>query len=196
MKGMKTMRNDLKVFSGSANRELALKICQKLGVPLGKASIMKFSNDNIKVRIQESVRGKDVYVIQSSSPPVNEGIMELLIMIDAIKHAKADHITAVLPYYPYARSDKKDEPRISITARLIADLLETAGADAVMTMNLHSPQIAGFFRIPVDHLLAGRLLCDYFKDRYRKLRRGCPGCGQRQTGRDLCDPAGAPAGDS
>jgi ribose-phosphate pyrophosphokinase len=109
------------------------------------------------------VRGKDVYIVQSSCPPVNENIMELLIMIDAIRHAKADSVTAVLPYYPYARSDKKDEPRISITARLIADLLETAGADRVMTMNLHSPQIAGFFRIPVDHLLAGKLLCDYYK---------------------------------
>jgi ribose-phosphate pyrophosphokinase len=101
--------------------------------------------------------------VQSSSPPVNEYIMELLIMIDAAKHAKAQSITAVLPYYPYVRSDKKDEPRISITARLIADLLQTAGADRVMTMNLHSPQIAGFFRIPVDHLLAGRLLCNYYQ---------------------------------
>ncbi|MDD5674856.1 MAG: ribose-phosphate pyrophosphokinase [Chitinivibrionales bacterium] len=157
------MKKDLKIFSGSANRQLAQKICGSLGVKLGEASIMKFSNDNIKVCILESVRGKDVYVIQSSCPPVNEGIMEMLIMIDAIKHAKAERITAVLPYYPYVRSDKKDEPRISITARLIADLLEAAGADMVMTMNLHSPQIAGFFRIPVDHLLAGRLLCEYFE---------------------------------
>jgi ribose-phosphate pyrophosphokinase len=157
------MKSTLKVFSGSSNPDLAKSICRHLGIRPGKCEIVKFSNENIKVRILESVRGKDVYVVQSSCPPVNENIMELLIMIDAIKHAKADSITAVLPYYPYARSDKKDEPRISITARLIADLLETSGADRVMTMNLHSPQIAGFFRIPVDHLLAGKLLCDYYK---------------------------------
>jgi ribose-phosphate pyrophosphokinase len=157
------MKSTLKIFSGSSNTDLARNICRHAGIRPGKCEIVKFSNENIKVRILESVRGKDVYVVQSSCPPVNENIMELLIMIDAIKHAKADSITAVLPYYPYARSDKKDEPRISITARLIADLLETAGADRVMTMNLHSPQIAGFFRIPVDHLLAGKLLCDYYK---------------------------------
>lgn len=158
------MKGNIKIFAGNCNRQLAENICKHVGVKLGKCEIIKFSNDNIKVRIQESVRGKDVYVVQSSSPPVNEYIMELLIMIDAIKHAKADSITAVLPYYPYVRSDKKDEPRISITARLIADLLETAGADRVMTMNLHTAQIAGFFRIPVDHLLAGRLLCKYYQE--------------------------------
>jgi len=157
------MKSTLKIFSGSSNPDLAKSICKHAGIKLGKCETVKFSNENLKVRILESVRGKDVYVVQSSCPPVNENIMELLIMIDAIKHAKADSITAVLPYYPYVRSDKKDEPRISITARLIADLLETAGADRVMTMNLHSPQIAGFFRIPVDHLLAGKLLCDYYK---------------------------------
>jgi ribose-phosphate pyrophosphokinase len=159
------MKNTLKIFAGNSNPDLARKICRHAGIALGKCEIVKFSNENIKVRILESVRGKDVYVVQSSCPPVNENIMELLIMIDAIKHAKADSITAVLPYYPYARSDKKDEPRISITARLIADLLEVAGADRVMTMNLHSPQIAGFFRIPVDHLLAGKLICDYYKEK-------------------------------
>jgi ribose-phosphate pyrophosphokinase len=157
------MKKAMKIFAGNCNRTLAQKICTYAGVKLGKCEILKFSNDNIKVRILESVRGKDVYIVQSSSPPVNEYFMELLIMIDAIKHAKADHITAVLPYYPYVRSDKKDEPRISITARLIADLLETAGADRVMTMNLHSSQICGFFRVPVDHLLAGRFLCDYYR---------------------------------
>jgi ribose-phosphate pyrophosphokinase len=157
------MKATLKIFSGSSNPGLAASICKHAGIKLGKCEIVKFSNENIKVKILESVRGKDVYIVQSSCPPVNENIMELLIMIDAMKHAKAESITAVLPYYPYARSDKKDEPRISITARLIADLLETAGADRVMTMNLHSPQIAGFFRIPVDHLLAGKLICEYYK---------------------------------
>jgi len=159
------MEHTLKIFSGNSNPDLAKKICAKLSIKLGKCEIVKFSNENIKVKILESVRGKDVYVVQSSCPPVNENIMEMLIMIDAIRHAKADSVTAVLPYYPYARSDKKDEPRISITARLMADLLETSGADRVMTMNLHSPQIAGFFRVPVDHLLAGRLICKYYKEK-------------------------------
>lgn len=157
------MNNELKIFSGNANLPLAEAICRHAGVKLGERETVRFSNENLKVKICESVRGQDVFIIQPSCPPVNDGIMELLIMIDAVKHASAGRITAVCPYYPYARSDKKDEPRISITARLIADLLETAGANRVMTMNLHSPQIQGFFRIPVDHLLAGRLLCDYFR---------------------------------
>jgi ribose-phosphate pyrophosphokinase len=158
------MSGKLKIFSGNANIPLAKEICNFAGVELGRCEITKFSNENIKVRIMDSVRGQDVFIIQPSCSPVNEGIIELLIMIDAAKHASAGRITAVVPYFPYARSDKKDEPRISITARLMADLLQTAGADRVMTMNLHSPQIQGFFRIPVDHLLAGRLLCDYFKN--------------------------------
>jgi len=157
------MNGKLKIFAGNANMPLAKAICDYAGVELGVCEINKFSNENIKVNILESVRGQDVFIIQPSCSPVNEGIMELLIMIDAARHASAGRITAVIPYFPYARSDKKDEPRISITARLIADLLETAGADRVMTMNLHSPQIQGFFRVPVDPLLAGRLLCDYFK---------------------------------
>ena len=157
------MTNTLKIFSGNANVPLAKAICSHAGVELGACEIVKFSNENIKVRICDSVRGQDVFIVQPSCVPVNDGIMELLIMIDAAKHASAGRITAVVPYFPYVRSDKKDEPRISITARLMADLLQTAGADRVMTMNLHSPQIQGFFRIPVDHLLAGRLLCEYFK---------------------------------
>jgi len=157
------MSGKLKIFSGNANIPLAKAIANNAGVELGACDIKKFSNENIKVRIEDSVRGQDVFIIQPSCTPVNEGIMELLIMIDAIRHASAGRITAVVPYFPYARSDKKDEPRISITARLIAYLLETAGANRVMTMNLHSPQIQGFFRIPVDHLLAGRLLCNHFE---------------------------------
>ena len=156
------MTGSLKIFSGNANIPLAKSICAHAGVELGECEIVKFSNENIKIKICDSVRGQDVFIIQPSCSPVNEGIMELLIMIDAAKHASAGRITAVVPYFPYVRSDKKDEPRICITARLIADLLETAGADRVMTMNLHSPQIQGFFRIPVDHLLAGKLLCEYF----------------------------------
>ncbi len=158
------MTGSLKIFSGNANIPLAKDICEHAGVELGKCEIVKFSNENIKVKICDSVRGQDVFIIQPSCSPVNEGIMELLIMIDAVKHASAARVTAVVPYFPYVRSDKKDEPRISITARLMADLLQTAGADRVMTMNLHSPQIQGFFRIPVDHLLAGKLLCEYFNN--------------------------------
>ncbi len=115
------------------------------------------------VRSLENVRGSDVFVVQTSCPPVNEGIMELLIMIDALRYASAERITAVLPYFPYVRSDKKDKPRISITARLIADLLQTAGAHRVLTMDLHSPQIQGFFHIPIDQLIAAPLICDYFR---------------------------------
>ncbi len=157
------MINELKIFSGNANRQLATDICRNAGVEPGKASIMKFSNDNIKVNINESVRGRDVFVIQPSCIPVNEHLMELFIMIDALKNASAERVTAVVPYFPYVRSDKKDEPRISITASLTARLLEASGADRVMTMNLHSAQIQGFFRVPCDHLFAGRIMCDYVK---------------------------------
>lgn len=156
------MIGSLKIFSGNSNKPLAEAICRYAGVKLGKCEIMKFSNENIKVSYNESLRGKDVFIVQSAREAVNESIMELLIMIDAAKHASAARITAVTPYFPYVRSDKKDEPRISITARLVADLLEIAGADRVMTMNLHSPQAQGFFRIPCDHLLATKILCDYW----------------------------------
>ncbi|MGQ9628786.1 MAG: ribose-phosphate diphosphokinase [bacterium] len=158
------MRNskNLKIFAGSSHPKLAEEICETLGVPLGKMSIGKFSNENIKVKIEENVRGADVFVIQTSCPPVNEMLMELFIIIDALKYASAGRITAVLPYYPYVRSDKKDEPRISITARLVADLLKAAGADRILTMNLHAPQIQGFFRIPADQLTAAPILYNYF----------------------------------
>ncbi|MFP4522864.1 MAG: ribose-phosphate diphosphokinase [Fibrobacterota bacterium] len=157
---------DLKIFSGNANSELAEKICRVSGVKLGDCTIKKFSNDNIKVKYNDHIRGADVFIVQPSSPPVSDGIIELLIMIDAAKHASASRVTAVLPYFPYVRSDKKDEPRISITARLMADLLEAAGADRVLTMNLHSPQVQGFFRIPVDQLSSGDLMIDYFKQNF------------------------------
>jgi len=154
----------IKIFTGNANKPLAREICEKAKVPLGQMEIIKFSNENIKVAVKESVRGADVFVIQPSCTPVNEGIIELLIMIDALKDASAARVTAVCPYFPYVRSDKKDEPRISITARLMADVLHSAGADRVLTMNLHSPQTQGFFRIRCDHLDAGPILSDYFKN--------------------------------
>jgi ribose-phosphate pyrophosphokinase len=157
------MLRDLKVFSGSSHPELAKAICEYNEIPLGTAEIIQFSNENIMISILENVRGSDVFVIQTACPPVNKGIMELLIMIDALRYASAERITAVIPYFPYARSDKKDKPRISITARLIADLLQTAGADRVLTMDLHSPQIQGFFHIPIDQLIAAPLICDYFR---------------------------------
>jgi ribose-phosphate pyrophosphokinase len=159
------MIGPLQVFAGSSHPVLAQRICDRLGIALGRCTIRRFTNENIKVKIEENVRGSDVYVVQTSCPPVSDGVIELLIFIDALRHASAERITAVLPYYPYVRSDKKDEPRISITARLMADLLQTAGADRVLTMDLHSPQIHGFFRIPVDHLTATGVVCQHFAQR-------------------------------
>ena len=159
------MEGRLKIFSGQSHRKLAEDICYYLDVPLGASRCVKFSNENLMVQIEENVRECDVFVIQTTAPPVHDNIFELLILIDALKHASAARVTAVLPYFPYARSDKKDKPRISITARLMADLLMTAGADRVLTMDLHSPQIQGFFRIPVDQLKAVRILCDHLKKR-------------------------------
>ncbi len=155
------MPGEIKVIGGSSHPALAKNICKQLGIEPCPTHVVRFSNENLLVQIEENVRGADVFVVQPSCPPVSDGIVELLITIDALKHASADRITAVLPYFPYARSDKKDRPRISITARLMADLLQTAGADRVLTMDLHSPQVQGFFRIPADQLQAAPILCDY-----------------------------------
>ncbi|MDR1840769.1 MAG: ribose-phosphate pyrophosphokinase [Holophagales bacterium] len=160
-----TMQGELKVFSGSSHSELAHGIASYIGMPLGKTRITRFSNENIKVKIDENVRGADVFVIQTSCPPVSDNLVEMLIMLDAMKYSSASRITAVLPYFPYARSDKKDESRISITARLVADLLQTAGADRVLTMTLHAPQILGFFRNPADQLMAHPILIQYFRQK-------------------------------
>ncbi|MBW2240789.1 MAG: ribose-phosphate pyrophosphokinase [Deltaproteobacteria bacterium] len=158
------MSGEIKIIGGSAHPQLAADICEHLGIGICPSKVVRFSNENLMVHIEENVRGADVFVIQPSCAPVSDGLVELLITIDALKHASADRITAVLPYFPYARSDKKDRPRISITARLIADLLQTAGADRVLTMDLHSPQVQGFFRIPADQLLAAPILCDYLRE--------------------------------
>jgi ribose-phosphate pyrophosphokinase len=155
------MYGNLKVFSGSSHPALTDDICRYLGIQTGKRDLIRFSNENLMIQIKENIRGQDVFVIQPSCAPVNDGIIELLITIDAMRSASAGRITAVLPYFPYVRSDKKDSPRISIAARLMADLIQTAGADRVLTMDLHAPQIQGFFRIPVDQLTAKDLLCDY-----------------------------------
>ncbi len=158
------MNDSLRVFSGSSHPQLAQAICAELGVPLGRSRTVRFANDNLFVQIEENVREKDVFVLQTSAPPVNDHLMELCMMIDALRHASARRITAVIPYYFYVRSDKKDAPRISVTARLVADLLAAAGANRVLTMNLHSDQVQGFFRMPADQLSAVPLICDYFRE--------------------------------
>jgi ribose-phosphate pyrophosphokinase len=155
---------EIRLIAGTSHPELATEIAAHLGVALAETEVIRFGNENILFQCKENVRESDVFVIQTSSPPVSDHIIELLIAIDALKHASARRITAVLPYFPYARSDKKDRPRISITARLMADLLEAAGADRVLTMNLHSPQVQGFFRIPVDHLNATPIVCNHLRD--------------------------------
>jgi len=151
----------LAVFTGNAHPQLAQDICRHLGIEVGKAQVFQFPNENIFVKIEENVRGKDVFVVQPFSSPVNTSIMELLIMIDALKRASAKRITAVIPHYAYGRTDKKDQPRVPITARLIADCLTVAGANRVLTMDLHAGQIQGFFNIPVDELTAQNLLARY-----------------------------------
>ena len=156
---------ELRVFSGNAHPELAKEIAEYLGITLGKCEVFQFSNENTFVRILENVRERDAFIVQPISPPVNSNLMELLIMIDAMKRASASRITAVIPYYAYGRSDKKDQPRVPITARLVADLLTVAGANRVLTVDLHKAQIQGFFNIPVDELTAFYLLGEHFRDR-------------------------------
>jgi len=155
----------LSIFTGNANPPLAEAICREVGIALGRAEVFQFSNENVFVKLIDSVRERDVYVVQSFSTPVNVSIMELLIIIDALKRASATRITAVIPYYAYGRTDKKDQPRVPITARLLADLITVAGANRVLTMNLHAGQIQGFFNIPVDELSAQALLSRYFLDK-------------------------------
>jgi len=158
------MSRQLKVFAGRSNPELAEGICQSLGIEPGLIEYKRFSNENLKAKVCENVRGCDVFFIQTSCPPVNEHLMELLIALDALKFASAARITAVLPYYPYALSDSKDEPRISVAGRLMADLVAKAGADRVLTMTLHSPQIVGFSRVPMDQLSGVPTICQHFSD--------------------------------
>lgn len=160
------MLERIRVFSGNANLDLAQKICKKLGVSLGKANVTTFSDGETRVEIDENVRGMDVFIIQSTCSPVNVTLMELLIMIDAMKRASADRITAVVPYYGYARQDRKVAPRAPISAKLVADLIVAAGANRVLSMDLHAGQIQGFFNIPVDNLFATPVLIDHMKKNY------------------------------
>ena len=154
--------DQLSVFTGNSNTELAHEICAYIGIPLGRAEVFKFSNDNTFVRIQESVRENDVFVVQSFSNPINDAIMEMLIMIDTIKRASAGRVTAVIPYFGYGRTDKKDQPRVPITARLVAKLVGISGADRALLLDLHAGQIQGFFDVPVDEMSAMALTASYF----------------------------------
>ena len=160
--------NGMAIFCGNANPRLAKDICECLHVPLTEVLVGRFSEGVIRVKIQENIRGKDVFVIQPTCPPTNDNLMELLILIDAARRASADRITAVIPYYGYARQDRKDQPRVPITAKLVANLIVAAGVNRVLTMDLHANQIQGFFDIPVDHLYAINSLCNYFNE--KKIR--------------------------
>ena len=155
------MKSELKVFSGNGNPRLAKAICEYLRLPLGQMKLIRFSDGEIYCQVLENVRGTDVFVIQPTCAPANETIMELLIAIDALKRSSADRITAVVPYYGYARQDRKDKPRVPISSKLVADLLQAAGASRILTMDLHAPSIQGFFDVPVDHLLAAPVLLDW-----------------------------------
>lgn len=163
---MKGRMEKLKLFSGNSNKQLAQEMCDALGMPLGKATVKRFSDGEVFVEIEENVRGTDVFVVQSICCPGNDNLMELLIMIDALKRASANRITAVLPYYGYARQDRKVAPRTPITAKLVADLITTAGADRILCMDLHAGQIQGFFNIPVDHLYATPVILSYIRGHF------------------------------
>ena len=162
---MITHGTEIKLFSGNSNKALAEAIAKELRMELADAEVSRFSDGEINVHIGETVRGRDVFIIQSTCQPVNDNLMEMLVMIDAVKRASAGRITAVIPYFGYARQDRKARPRDPITAKLVADLIQTAGADRVLTMDLHALQIQGFFNIPVDHLVGGPLLFRYFQDK-------------------------------
>ncbi len=182
-----------KIFCGTANPSLAQEICQYVGVPVGNAEHGQFSDGEIRYQILENVRGADVFVVQPCSSPVDFNLMQLLIMIDAFKRASAWRITAVIPYYPYARQDRKDRPRVAISAKLVADLLETAGASRVLTLDLHAPQIQGYFNIPVDHLFASPVLVEHFQ----KMNLGpvtvvSPDAGGVERSRHFAKKLGAP----
>lgn len=159
------MIGSIKLLTGTSNQKLAKEVSDYLNIPLSDAIVSRFSDGEVRVQINESMRGEDVFVIQSLCPPINENIMELLLILDAIKRASAGRITAVIPYYAYARQDRKDKPRVPISARLLADLITVAGAQRVVVVDLHSPQIQGFFNIPVDNLHALGVLYDYLKDK-------------------------------
>src|SRR4030066_2204407 len=185
--------DELKVFTGNAHPALAKAVTEYLGMPLGKCEVFEFSNENIFARILENARERDVFVIQPLASPVNKNLVELLIMLDAFKRGSAGRITAVVPYYGYSRTDKKDQPRVPITARLIADLITTAGANRLLTVDLHAPQIQGFFPIPVDELTARPMLAQYFKEKaLGNLVVVATDIGISKVARDVAARLGAP----
>jgi ribose-phosphate pyrophosphokinase len=185
--------DELKVFTGNAHPALARAITEYLGIPLGNCEVMQFSNENTFVRILENVRQRDTFVVQPISSPVNSNLVELLIMLDALRRASAGRITAVIPYYGYGRTDKKDQPRVPITAKLVADLLTVAGANRVLTVDLHAGQIQGFFNIPVDELTALYVLGDYFAQRkYDNLVVVATDIGATKRARDMGAKLNAP----
>lgn len=185
--------DELTVIGGNAHPELTRAICEDIGIHPGRADVFSFSNENIFVQIHESVRGNDVFVVQPFSTPLNQSIMELLIMIDALKRASAGRITAVVPYYAYGRTDKKDQPRVPITARLLADMMTTAGANRLLTVDLHAGQIQGFFNIPVDELTAMYLLARYFQQqRISDLVVVSPDLGNTKRARNFAEFLSSP----
>ena len=187
------MLDELKIFTGNAHPALAQAITEYLDIPLGQCEVIQFSNDNTFVRILENVRQRDVFVVQPLSSPVNNNLVELLIMLDALKRASAGRITAVVPYYGYGRTDKKDQPRVPITARLVADLLTVAGANRILTVDLHAEQIQGFFNIPVDELTALYILVNYFaKKNFQDLVVVATDMGVTKRARDLAARLNAP----
>jgi ribose-phosphate pyrophosphokinase len=162
---MTPFNREMKIFSGSAHRDLAMRICKSIGAPLGDAVVSSFPDGETRVKINENIRGRDIFIVQPTCPPTNQNLMELLILIDAARRASAYRITAVIPYFGYARQDRKDQPRVPITAKLVANLLVAAGADRVLTLDLHAQQIQGFFDIPVDHLYAAPVLIRYIRQK-------------------------------
>src|ERR1700752_1940739 len=164
---MFALQPEMKVFSGTANRELAQRICKYIGAPLGQATISSFPDSETYVKIEENIRGHDVFIVQPTSPPTNQHLMELLIMVDAARRASADRITAVIPFFGYARQDRKDKPRVPIRAKLIGNLLYAAGVNRVLTMDLHAQQVQGFFDIPVDHLYSLPVLIKYLRKKLK-----------------------------
>ncbi len=190
---MNQILDELKVFTGNGHPELAQAVCEYLDIPLGQSEAFKFANDNTFFRIHENIRQRDVFLVQPTCQPVNDNLMELLIMIDACKRASAGRITAVVPYYGYGRTDKKDQPRVPITARLVADLLSAAGADRLLTVDLHAGQIQGFFDIPVDELTTLPLLGDFFAAKeIQDLVVVAVDIGISKKARDIAERLGAP----
>ena len=183
----------LKIFTGNANPELAKEICDYLGLPLGEAFVGRFNNGEVQIMIDESVRGKDVFIIQPTSYPVNDNLMELMVIADALKRASARHITAVVPYYGYARQDRKTRGREPITAKLVANLMQTAGITRLVTVDLHAGQIQGFFDVPVDHLFGASILAKYINEKNMEdVIVVSPDLGGVTRARDLADRIGAP----